>query len=59
MTAGFKVLGEPHGEPQLQGMESFGGGKWKNDEQLWWTGARPGDKLDPGRAGRRTAASTR
>ena len=20
-------------------------GKWKNDNQLWWTGARPGDKL--------------
>ena len=43
--AGFKVLNEPHGEPQLQPMASFGKGMWKNDEQLWWTGARPGDEL--------------
>ena len=21
-------------------------GKWKDDNQLWWTGAKPGDKLD-------------
>ena len=27
-------------------MGHFGPGKWKNDEQLWWTGAKPGDKLD-------------
>ena len=26
-------------------MAGFGAGKWKHDEQLWWTGARPGDKL--------------
>ena len=22
------------------------GGKWGNGSQLWWTGAKPGDKLD-------------
>ena len=43
--AGFKVLNEPHGEAQLQPMGSFGKKLWKNDEQLWWTGARPGDEL--------------
>jgi hypothetical protein len=42
---GLKVLNEPRGEPQVQDMAHFGAGKWKNDQQLWWTGARPGDKL--------------
>jgi hypothetical protein len=27
-------------------MQGFSGGTWKNDDQLWWTGAKPGDKLD-------------
>ncbi len=44
-VAGFKILNEPHGDPQLQNMEPFGSGKWKHDEQLWWTGAGPGDQL--------------
>ncbi len=39
------MLGEPHGDPQPQSMGPFGSGKWANDEQLWWTGAQPGDKL--------------
>jgi hypothetical protein len=26
-------------------MTSFGG-KWSNGDQLWWTGAKPGDKLE-------------
>ena len=26
-------------------MGPFGKGLWKNDEQLWWTGAKPGDQL--------------
>jgi hypothetical protein len=43
--AGFKVLNEPHGDPQLQAMLPFGKGLWKHDEQLWWTGARPRDQL--------------
>ena len=46
VIAGFKVLGEPHGETQLQKMDHYRSGKWTNDEQLWWTGARPGDQLD-------------
>jgi hypothetical protein len=45
VIAGFKVLNEPHGDPQLQSMGPFGSGNWKNDEQLWWTGAQPGDEL--------------
>ena len=52
---GFTVLNEPQGEPQLQAIGGFGAGKWKNDSQLWWTGARPGAKLElglPAAAGR-------
>jgi hypothetical protein len=45
---GFTVLGEPQGETQLQRLEGFGAGKWKNDSQLWWTGAQPGAKLEIG-----------
>lgn len=45
---GFKVLGKPKGNVQNQDMGGFGAGKWNNDDQLWWTGARPGDKLDIG-----------
>ncbi|MBN2477267.1 MAG: DUF2961 domain-containing protein [Pirellulales bacterium] len=43
---GYKVSGEPRGEVQDQGMGAYGSGKWHNDNQLWWTGARPGDKMD-------------
>ena len=43
---GFKILGEPAGSVETQGMAGFGDGKWKNNNQLWWTRAQPGDKLD-------------
>lgn len=43
--AGFRVLNDPKGNVEEQGMGGFGAGKWKNDNQLWWTGARPGNKL--------------
>ena len=43
---GFKIVGEPNGSVETQGMAGFGAGKWKNNNQLWWTGAKPGDKLD-------------
>ena len=26
-------------------MGGFTGGKWKNDDQFWWTGSKPGDIL--------------
>jgi hypothetical protein len=45
---GFTVLNEPQGEAQLQGLTGFGAAKWKNDSQLWWTGAQPGAKLELG-----------
>jgi hypothetical protein len=43
---GFRVLGEPPGGVEEQGMAGFGAGQWTDDHQLWWTGAKPGDKLD-------------
>ncbi|MCX7426766.1 MAG: DUF2961 domain-containing protein [Planctomycetia bacterium] len=45
-AAGFKILGRPRGAVDTQGMAGFGEGKWQRDDQLWWTGAQPGDKLD-------------
>lgn len=44
--AGFEVLGEPPGNLEVQNMTGFGAGKWTHDDHLWWTGAKPGDKLD-------------
>ena len=45
---GFAVLNEPQGETQRQQMDHYGALKWKNDAQLWWTGAGPGAKLELG-----------
>ena len=44
---GFKIEKVPTGGTiQVQGMRGFGAGKWDNDDQLWWTGAKPNDKLE-------------
>jgi hypothetical protein len=40
----LKVLGKTGGHPQEQDMTGFGT-NWSNDAQLWWTDAKPGDKL--------------
>jgi len=44
--AGFKVLGTPPGLVESQRMNNFRGGTWHNNDQIWWTRAKPGDKLD-------------
>ncbi|MDE3067087.1 MAG: DUF2961 domain-containing protein [Verrucomicrobiota bacterium] len=41
----MKILAKTGGDPRPQDMSGFGD-KWSNDAQLWWTGARPGDRLD-------------
>jgi len=41
---GYDVANKPHGNLSIQKMSNFNG-KWKNDEQLWWTGAKTGDEL--------------
>lgn len=45
VAGGFKVLGDPPGDVQTQEMTHFGAGKWRDNDHLWWTGAKPGDKL--------------
>jgi hypothetical protein len=45
-AAGFQVLGEPPGVVQSQPLKDFGEGKWRDDDQLWWIDAKPGDKLN-------------
>ncbi len=45
-AAGFTVLKKTKGNVQGQGMGQYGASTWSNDDQLWWTGAAPGDKLD-------------
>jgi hypothetical protein len=44
-VAGLKVLERPAGSVQPQGMDGWGRGKWTGGDQLWWTDAKPGDKL--------------
>ena len=41
----LKILGKTGGNMQEQDMTGFAG-QWSNDAHLWWTGAKPGDKLD-------------
>lgn len=43
---GFKVIGTANGSVEEQEMSGWGEGKWKDNNQLWWTGAKPGDKLN-------------
>lgn len=40
-----KIISISGGKAAPQGMEGFADGEWSNLSQLWWTGARPGDKL--------------
>ncbi len=41
---GLKVLAKTGGNAKPQGMGGFGG-DWSGGSQLWWTGAKPGQKL--------------
>jgi len=44
---GFKIEKVPtSGNVQVQNLTHFGAGKWKDDDQLWWTGGRPNGKLE-------------
>jgi hypothetical protein len=46
MEGGFHVLGTPPGTVQTQAMTGFGQNVWTKNDQLWWTDAKPGDRLD-------------
>jgi len=41
----LKVLQRTGGKLEEQDMSGFQG-QWSNDAHLWWTGAKPGDRLD-------------
>jgi len=42
----FKILSKSGGTTQNQRMTNFHDGTWHNGDQLWWTGAKPGDRLE-------------
>ncbi len=44
-AGGFELEGVPPGRVQTQGMSVFPGGSWDHNDQLWWTGAKPGDRM--------------
>ena len=41
----YVIVGEPPGQVATQNMKNFKLGKWTNDDHLWWTRGKPGDKL--------------
>lgn len=41
----LNVVSRTGGKTQVQDMTPWNG-QWSNDEQLWWTEAKPGDRLD-------------
>ena len=45
-VGGFHVLGMSAGDVSVQEMGPFTLGKWEDDDQLWWKGAAPGEKLE-------------
>ena len=42
---GMKIIAMSGGEAMPQNMAGFPDSRWSGDEQLWWTGAKPGDRL--------------
>ncbi len=42
----MKILAITGGNAAEQGMGGFPADKWSNDSQLWWTGAKQGDRLE-------------
>lgn len=41
----MKIIGKTGGTAAGQNMSGFPAGKWSGNDQLWWTGAKPGDSL--------------
>jgi putative heme-binding domain-containing protein len=42
----MKIIGKTAGNAVSQGMGGFSRDKWSGNDQLWWTGAKPGARLD-------------
>ena len=45
-AGGFTMLKTPPGQIRTQTLRQFKTAKWTNDDHLWWTHAKPGDRLD-------------
>jgi hypothetical protein len=43
---GVRMVSVTGGSAAAQDMAGFGEGKWQNNQQLWWTGGKPGNKLN-------------
>lgn len=41
----LKITAKTGGEAMPQNMAGFPDSRWSGDDQLWWTGAKPGDRL--------------
>ncbi len=42
----LKIIGKSSGTARSQPMSAFTKDKWSGNNQLWWTGAKPGDHLE-------------
>jgi putative heme-binding domain-containing protein len=42
----LKIIGKSRGSASSQPMSGFTKDHWSGNDQLWWTGAKPGDHLD-------------
>jgi putative membrane-bound dehydrogenase-like protein len=42
---GLKIIAKSGGEAAPQNMAEFPDSRWSGNEHLWWTGAKPGDRL--------------
>ncbi len=42
----FRIHSLTGGDAGPQDMSGFSRGRWSNQSQLWWTGGKPGDRLD-------------
>ncbi len=42
----MKIIGKTAGDARSQNMTPFPKDKWSGDDHLWWTGAKPGARLD-------------
>jgi hypothetical protein len=42
----LKITGSTAGQTRIQNMANFAGGQWSGGSQLFWSGAKPGDRLE-------------
>jgi hypothetical protein len=42
----LKIVGKTAGTAKSQNMGAFSKDRWSGVDHLWWTGAKPGDRLD-------------